>query len=198
MGERLRQWTSTERDLAFVRDAFDDPAMRRQGEVDSADTARAWIERVTSEGSWAWCLEVDDQPAGNVMISDLSRLHRTGWVSYWIHRDFRGRGLGGRATEAACTWALAQGGLFRLELGFRADNLASFQTAMQAGFTREGIERLKFVVPTLQTPTTDPLLRVDVWTCARLATDPAPIPTGVRVDYFPTPFPPATLELPTT
>lgn len=190
MGERLRAWTDTEQDVAFVADAFDDPEMNRQGEVAGSEDARAWLrERLEGPGQWAWCLEVDGEAAGAVRISQLSDLHRTGWVSYWIHRDRRGHGRAGRAAEAACTWALTDGNLFRLELGFRADNLASFQTALQAGFHREGVERLKFVRPDRDAPSFDPADRVDVWTCARLRTDPRPMPGGVELDWVPRPMP---------
>lgn len=132
---------------------------------------------VTGPFAWAedrcpWAIVVGGEPAGHVAISHLGSRHRTGWVSYFSADAVRGRHLTGRAVAAACTWALSELGVFRLELGHRLDNPASGGVARAAGFVPEGIERSKLQYGER---------RYDVQTYARLATDPVPVVENVRL-----------------
>lgn len=80
-----------------------------------------------------------------------------------------------RAAATVADWALAEGGLDRLELGHRVNNPASGAVARAAGFVHEGTERRRFLVDGE---------RIDVDTYGRLRSDLAPRfePIEMRVD----------------
>lgn len=82
-------------------------------------------------------------------------------------------GAGTRSTTAVANWALSDFGLFRLELGPRANNPASGAVALTAGFQIEGRERQKLQYGDR---------RFDTVTYGRLATDPAPAVENVTLD----------------
>ena len=100
---------------------------------------------------------------GHVGLSQIEHRHDTAWASYWVAETFRGRGLATRGLIALTDHAFRDLGLFRVELGHRADNIASCRVAVRAGFAAEGIERSKLRYGDL---------RFDVETHARLVTDP--------------------------
>ena len=143
-----------------------DPQMLRQGDVHDRDSARAYIEFLTSaeQGNVGFAVQIGSRCAGVVGINGAD-LHKLGWLFYWMHPDFRGRGLTARAAATVATWALSAGGFERLELGHRANNPASGRIAVAAGFVQEGLERKKLIADGR---------RIDVLTYGRLATDPNP------------------------
>ncbi|GAB3167550.1 hypothetical protein GCM10027059_28640 [Myceligenerans halotolerans] len=98
--------------------------------------------------------------------------HRTGWVSYWLLPEARGRGLAVRALATLTRWAFDERGLERLELGHRVNNPASCAVATGAGFTPEGVERGKLLYDGV---------RYDVETHALLHTDPRPAVGHLRL-----------------
>lgn len=154
-------------DAADVLDGFHpDPQMRRQGDVKDLDSANKYIAFVTNaeQGNVAFAVELQSRCVGVVAISGASA-HRLGWFFYWMHRDFRGRGLASCAAATVAQWALDHGGFERLELGHPANNPASGGVALAAGFIQEGLERKKFIIDGE---------RIDAATYGRLATDPAP------------------------
>lgn len=153
-----------------------DPQMQHQGDVRDRDSATAYIEFLTSaeQGNAGFGVQVGARCAGVVGINGADA-HKLGWFFYWMHPDFRGRGLTSRAAATVAAWALSTGGFQRLELGHRANNPASGRVAVAAGFVPEGLERKKFIHQGQ---------RVDVLTYGRLATDPAPqTPLLPRVDH---------------
>lgn len=77
-----------------------------------------------------------------------------------------------RSAAAVANWALTDLGLFRLELGHRANNPASGSIALAAGFIQEGRERQKLRYGDE---------RFDTLTYARLADDPVPTIENVTV-----------------
>lgn len=167
----LRPWHPADADA--VRAAFAPPDMARQaGEPMTADgAAERWLDaRVAEFGAgrgWSFAVTDRDDVLGNVAVSDVSRRHETGWVSYWTVERARGRGVASAAVGALAGWALTEGGLFRLELGHRTNNPASCVVARRAGFLVEGLERQKLRYDGE---------RFDVELHARLATDPGPPP----------------------
>ena len=62
-------------------------------------------------------------------------------IGYWLRADARGRGHTTRALVLAARWALAQGGVARVQLRADPENAASCRVAEKAGFTREGVLR---------------------------------------------------------
>ncbi len=111
-----------------------------------------------------WAITVHNAVVGNVGLSAIERRHGTAWAYYWLAGPARGHGYAARALATMAGWAFDDG-LFRLELGHRANNPASCRVAARAGFLAEGIERGKLLYGSE---------RYDVETHARLRTDPEP------------------------
>lgn len=106
----------------------------------------------------------NDVAVGSVGLSYIDRNNQTGWASYWLVQDARGKGYAARGLCTLADWAFTHD-LFRLELGHRVNNPASCWVAARAGFIVEGLERQKLRYGTQ---------RFDVELHARLATDPTP------------------------
>lgn len=74
-------------------------------------------------------------------------LFKTDWearsceVGYGVRPDRRGRGYATEAVTAVARWALAEGGMQRIQLCAITRNLASLRVAEKAGFQREGTLR---------------------------------------------------------
>ena len=100
---------------------------------------------------------------GQVMASDIETTHSTAWISYWLRPEARGRGLASAALRELVGYLHDDLGIYRLELGHRADNPASGHVAAAAGFLREGLERQRLAYGSQ---------RYDVCRWARLAGDP--------------------------
>ena len=149
--------------LAAFRSA---PDMSRQGDVTDLDSARQYVARLSADANLVFAVTVgaDARVAGLVGIT-VNSAERSGWFFYWLHADFRGQGLMANSAAQVANWALSAGGLDRLELGHRANNLPSAVVARAAGFVPEGREREKFLIDGE---------RVDVLTYGRLRSDPWP------------------------
>lgn len=165
----LRPWQTTDADA--VRAAFAPPDMARQAAepMHVPGAAERWLDaRVTDFDAgrgWSFAVVEGEALLGNVAVTNISRTHDTGWVSYWTVEPARGRGVASAAVGAMAAWAFDDGGLFRLELGHRTNNPASCVVAARAGFLVEGLERQKLRYDDE---------RFDVELHARLATDPRP------------------------
>ncbi len=175
--ELLRPWRLDDA-ADLVRAAGSHPDLARQlPPLPDQVVARSWLrERQRDPYGCFLALELDGRAVGQLAVSHLDPRHGTGWFSYWLAADVRGRGLAGRAAARVADWALVVLGVHRLELGHRVDNLASAAVAERAGFVVEGVERERF---------RHDGARHDVRTMSRLVSDPAPAP------YRPVP-----LELP--
>jgi RimJ/RimL family protein N-acetyltransferase len=161
---RLREWRDS--DAPAVLAAFQAPDLRRQAAwpIITLKDASGWIASWEGVGH-AFAVTVDgpggEQVVGNVAVTRIDA-HDSGWVSYWIVPEARGRGIAVAATEQLARWAFGERGLYRLELGHRTNNPASCRVATKAGFRSEGVERGKLSFDGV---------RYDVERHARLATD---------------------------
>jgi RimJ/RimL family protein N-acetyltransferase len=162
----LRPWRAD--DAPIMLAAAGEPMMDRQftTSIDSLAAAEAWIERLATrrvdDTAYSFAVLHDGIPVGNVAVSSVERRHLTGWVSYWIREQARGKGLATKACRAVSEFAFTELGLFRLELAHRVDNPASCRVALGAGFLVEGVERARLLYDGV---------RHDTETHARLATD---------------------------
>ncbi len=149
---------------AFVTDATE---MRRQGEVTDLESAERYVARLMSDPETYRTLIATDAQDRLVALAVVAvdQANLNGWVFYWAHRDARGKGITSRLVRTLANRELSDGGLYRLELGYRVNNSASAAVARAAGFVQEGLEREKFLVDGE---------RIDVFTAARLRTDPTP------------------------
>ena len=157
-----------EDDAPAVLDAFlADPAMSRQGDVTDLASAQRYVGRFLSNPDDMRSLvatDEDDRLIAFAAVSvDLENLN--GWTFYWANPCARGRGMTSALVRTLADRELTEGGLHRLELGYRANNPASGRVAANAGFVVEGREREKFLIDGV---------RHDVINCARLRSDPFP------------------------
>jgi RimJ/RimL family protein N-acetyltransferase len=60
-------------------------------------------------------------------------------IGYGVLPEFRGRRFTTRALRLVSDWAFGQAGAARLELGCKAENIASARSAEAAGFVRDGL-----------------------------------------------------------
>ncbi|MET8005592.1 GNAT family N-acetyltransferase [Nonomuraea glycinis] len=63
-------------------------------------------------------------------------------IGYGMHTSQRGRGYATEAARAVGRWALTDGGMRRVQLRSRVDNVASLRVAEKAGYQREGTLRM--------------------------------------------------------
>ncbi|MET9224846.1 GNAT family N-acetyltransferase [Lentzea sp. NPDC003310] len=162
----LRPWTLD--DAPVILAAAGEGMMARQftTRIDSLDAAQEWIAllagRREDDTAYSFAVLHEGVPVGNVAVSSVERRHLTGWISYWVREQARGKGLATQACRAVSEFAFAELGLFRLELAHRTDNIASCRVAKAAGFAVEGVERARLLYDGV---------RYDTETHARLATD---------------------------
>jgi RimJ/RimL family protein N-acetyltransferase len=162
----LRPWYPD--DAPIILAASAEEMMDRQftSQIDSLAAAEEWIALLTSrqidDSAYSFAVLHEGVPVGNVAVSSVDRRHLTGWVSYWMREEARGKGLATRACRELSEFAFSELGLFRLELAHRVDNPASCRVATGAGFAVEGVERSRLLYDGA---------RFDTETHARLATD---------------------------
>ncbi|WP_330272770.1 GNAT family N-acetyltransferase [Lentzea sp. NBC_00516] len=166
MDTLLRPWTPD--DAPIILAAAGEEMMDRQftSQIDSLAAAEEWIALLashrTDDTAYAFAVLHEGVPVGNVAVSSVERRHLTGWVSYWMREEARGKGLATRACRAVSEFAFSELGLFRLEIAHRLDNPASCRVAKGAGYAVEGVERARLLYDGV---------RYDTETHARLATD---------------------------
>ncbi len=149
--------------LAAFRSA---PDMSRQGEVTDLDGARGYVPRLIDGANVAFAVTTGkDASLVGLVGMTVDSTERSAWFFYWLHANFRDRGMMAKSAAQAADWALSLGGLERLELGHRANNPSSGAVARAAGFVLEGRQRGKFLIDGE---------RVDVLTYGRLRSDPWP------------------------
>jgi RimJ/RimL family protein N-acetyltransferase len=162
----LRPWTPE--DAPIILAASSEPLMDRQftSQIDSLAAAEEWVAllaaRRAEDTAYSFAVLHEGVPVGNVAVSSVERRHLTGWVSYWMREEARGKGLATRAALEVSEFAFSELGLFRLEIAHRLDNPASCRVAKGAGFAVEGVERARLLYDGV---------RYDTETHARLATD---------------------------
>jgi RimJ/RimL family protein N-acetyltransferase len=84
--------------------------------------------------------------AGNMQLRKVGPPSIAG-VGYGVHPAFRGRGYTARALRLLAAWAFADGGIARLELGAKQDNVASQRAAASGGFVPDGVRRARLRNP---------------------------------------------------
>lgn len=147
----LRPWCM--QDVPALVEAYRDPALRRwtRSSVDDDADAVRWVraqQRGWAEGDrFAFAvLEAEPgpgaQPIGHVVVKEVAHGKPSAEVGYWTAAHARGRGVASRALEVLTGWAfeaLASGGLERLELLHRCDNVASCRVARTCAYELTGV-----------------------------------------------------------
>jgi RimJ/RimL family protein N-acetyltransferase len=148
--ERLELREFGTRDTATVKalvEAGDYTALP-PGAPSQASEVYAWlangVDRFRREGGGIH-LMMAERSSGELVGS--IGLFKTDWearsceVGYGVRADRRGRGYASEAVTAVARWALAEGGMQRIQLCAIISNLPSLRVAEKAGFQREGTLR---------------------------------------------------------
>ncbi|WP_229905024.1 GNAT family N-acetyltransferase [Lentzea cavernae] len=166
MDTLLRPWNLDDAPVVLAAAGEDMMARQFTTPVGSLAEAQDWIAllaaRRDEDTAYSFAVLHEGVPVGNVAVSSVERRHLTGWISYWVREEARGKGLATKACQAVSEFAFDELGLFRLELAHRLDNPASCRVALGAGFLVEGVERARLLHDGV---------RYDTETHARLATD---------------------------
>lgn len=110
-------------------------------EADVKKRVRSWIlsERLGQGGCWQ-ILDGEKKLAGFIMMETNLR-NRSATLSYWLFKEFAGRGLMTDALKTLCDYCFSELRLNRLELFASVDNAKSRAVAERCGFRSEGICR---------------------------------------------------------
>jgi RimJ/RimL family protein N-acetyltransferase len=134
-------------DAPAVARACDDPETARfipgMPTPYTEDDACAYLRRCDRVwlGSEHRPFAIVDAAGDEVLGAVEVRLGEVGSIGYWVAAGARNRGVATRALRLLSRWALADGGVERLELTTHPENIASQRVAEKAGFTREGVLR---------------------------------------------------------
>jgi RimJ/RimL family protein N-acetyltransferase len=79
---------------------------------------------------------------GSIGLRDTDWAAGHSTIGYGVRADRRGRGYATEAAGAVGRWALTDGGMRRVQLHARLDNVASLRVAEKAGYQREGTLRI--------------------------------------------------------
>ena len=131
------------------------------------DFARTWLARYVEgrrDGTREAFAIVDDEGGflGLALVPQIDRETRTAELGYVVAPAARGRGVASEALRQLSAWAVAELGIFRLELLISVDNAASKRVAEKCGYVREGVLRSFHVKQDVREDT-------EIW--SRLASD---------------------------
>ena len=141
----LRPWTFG--DLDCVRQATADPRILVGTTVPAVFTeeaGRAFVrrQRQRAEAGEGWSSAiaeaVTDRALGLLWLGVRPQPATLG-LGYWVVPGARRRGWARRAVLLATDWALAEGGVARVEAWVEPDNAPSQQLLATCGFVREGL-----------------------------------------------------------
>lgn len=152
-GVRLRPWRAD--DAASVAAMCDEQEVARwmplmphpytlaDGEQWVGDAERKWREE-----HWA-NFAAEDAATGRLVAScglQVEPQHARGEIGYFVHREWRGRGVGKACVAMLSDWGLDALGLGRIEIRADVRNIASRRTAAGAGYRFEGVLRRAMTV----------------------------------------------------
>jgi RimJ/RimL family protein N-acetyltransferase len=147
----VRPWR--DRDADGVYRACQDPEIQRWTRVPVPYTTKdatgfvgeyarqSWQDRTGA--SFAIAADGTDELLGAIGLVAIDPDNLVGEVGYWIAPWARGRKAAQRAARLLCDWALADGGLARVEICVDPENGASRAVAERLGCDFEGIFRSK-------------------------------------------------------
>lgn len=92
----------------------------------------------------SWLIERDGELAGCIDIHGISRLHRSGFLGYWLADRFVGGGVMGEAVAQALDIGFGKLALNRIAIVAGVANARSRALAERLGFVREGAQREGF------------------------------------------------------
>jgi ribosomal-protein-alanine N-acetyltransferase len=86
-----------------------------------------------------FAITVNGAFAGQVTLGGIQRgALRSGWVGYWVHSRFHGKGVATAAVALTVAHGFGQVGLHRIEATIAPENVASRAVVAHLGFRQEG------------------------------------------------------------
>lgn len=136
----------TRDDIPAIVDACRDPLIAEFTTVPAdyqPEHAEQFVAHIApaswADGSCLFAIRHRGQLAG---MTDVRRVNEfSAEIGYWMHRDFRGRGILSRAVALEVDFAFAQMALTRINWTAVVGNWASWKPVWRTGFRMEGIRR---------------------------------------------------------
>lgn len=140
----LRAWQPA--DKPALLDALDDPEILYWFDYLPQPLTDEDADRLIAQAATDWasasrlifavCDSATGTPVGCCTVAADG--DDTADVSYWTHRDWRGRGIAQRSLRLAADWLYSSPGWERMQLRIDQRNSASRRVAERAGFALEG------------------------------------------------------------
>lgn len=108
------------------------------------DKAKSNIAKSYPTDACSYFITIEGKIAGKIGFVDID--DNMGEISYWLARDYTGRGIMTRALQTLTKMGFDNLKLNRVQLTIDADNIASQATAERAGFVCEGVLHKYFLL----------------------------------------------------
>ena len=138
-----REWQRVRRDNAAYVQPWE-PTLPPGAPTRSPVSFRQFVRELDAEAradrAMPWCIEVGGRIVGQVHLFGIVRAaQQSGAAGYWLAESLTGRGLATRALAMAIDHALGDGGLHRVEVNIRLDNVPSLRVVQRLGLRDEGV-----------------------------------------------------------
>jgi len=140
-----RDWQRVRRDnAAYVRPW--EPTLPPGSPARTPVSFRQFVRDLDSEAradrAMPWCIEVGGRIVGQVHLFGIVRAaQQSGAAGYWLDETVTGQGIATRALALAVDHALGPGGLHRVEVNIRLDNVPSLRVVERLGLRDEGVRK---------------------------------------------------------
>jgi ribosomal-protein-alanine N-acetyltransferase len=138
-----RDWQRVRGDnSAFVRPW--EPTLPPGAPARAPVTFRQFVRDLDTEAradrALPWCIEVGGRIVGQVHLFGIVRAaQQSAAAGYWLDESMTGQGIATRALALGLDHALCAGGLHRVEVNIRLDNLPSLRVVERLGLRDEGV-----------------------------------------------------------
>ena len=144
-GDSVTLRTIEEADVAFLRDAINDPQVRKGLTVAypiNAEQEREYFEeRISNRETVNLAVCVDGEIVGTISLKDVDQRAGNCEIGIWLAPEFHGRGYGTEASRLLTQYAFDELRMHRVLARVLATNEASARVWEKLGFEEEGVHR---------------------------------------------------------
>ncbi|WP_324288029.1 GNAT family protein [Agrococcus sp. SL85] len=146
-GIRMRDARALEAELVGNRSWLEPweatlPGSRPSGRFDTRSSIRSLLDGERDGSGLAFAIEVDGRFAGQLNVASITGgALASSTIGYWVAERFAGRGATTTAVALVADHLLGAGGLHRVEVCIRPENVASLRVVEKLGFRYEGCRR---------------------------------------------------------